>query len=214
MYQLLIGLTLFLCINVNAAVNAADQNAQVATKAHATTASLVELKTDLGTMVIQLYDKKAPLTVKNFLSLVNEGFYDGVIFHRVIPNFVAQAGGYTFDFQRKPTQATVVNESNNGLDNTQATVAMARTRDPNSASTQFYINLRDNPSLNATADKPGYTVFGKVIQGFDVAQKIAQEPRGQYQGFRDAPNVPVRILEATVIDADARETSAPVQNPQ
>ncbi len=198
MYRLFIGLfALLFSINAAAAPDDAVQSSNSAT------APLVELKTDLGTIVIQLYAEKAPRTAENFLTLVNNGFYDGVIFHRVIPGFVAQAGGYTFDFQRKPEQATVVNESASGLKNERGTVAMARTSDPDSASTQFYINLQDNPSLNATDKKPGYTVFGKVILGFDVAEKIAAEPRGQFRPFPDAPNVPVRILQASVIKSGA-----------
>ena len=188
-YRLFIGLALVLSL----AARAADTQTEATHR--------VALKTDLGTMVAELYGKQAPHTVENFVALVNEGFYDGVIFHRVIPGFVAQAGGYTFDFQHKPTRPSVVNESANGLKNSQGTLAMARTRDPDSASTQFYINLRDNPSLNAAADKPGYTVFGKLIKGFEVAEKIALEPRGQYRAFPEAPNAPVRILEARVIQS-------------
>lgn len=159
----------------------------------------VELKTDLGVMVLELYPEKAPRTVANFQNLVEQGFYNGLIFHRVIPNFMAQTGGYTFDFQLKSPPNTVVNESANGLKNQQATVAMARTMDPDSASSQFFINLVDNPHLDAQPNKPGYTVFGKVIQGFDTVQKIAGEARGQFRAFPDAPNVPVRIIKASMI---------------
>jgi peptidyl-prolyl cis-trans isomerase A (cyclophilin A) len=211
MNRLFIGLILFLCIAAKAANTGTQTAATLSPETLSPATRLVELKTDLGTMVVELYGKEAPHTVENFLSLVNKGFYDGVIFHRVIPGFVAQAGGYTFDFQHKPTQRTVVNESANALKNTRGTLAMARTRDPDSASTQFYINLRDNPTLDAKADKPGYTVFGKVIEGFAVAEKIAQEPRGQYRSFPDAPNVPVRILEANVVQPNE---ALPARNAQ
>mgnify|MGYP000737151644 CR=1 FL=1 len=157
----------------------------------------VELETDLGTVELVLYADKAPETVKNFLAYADSGFYNGTIFHRVIPGFMAQGGGFTFDFQEKPTNDPVVNESDNGLSNERGTIAMARTSDPNSATSQFYINLVDNSRLDGSADKPGYTVFGKVLLGMSVVQQIAAEPRGQHKAFRDAPNTPVRILKVT-----------------
>ncbi|WP_193161083.1 peptidylprolyl isomerase [Microbulbifer hainanensis] len=160
----------------------------------------VELKTDLGTLQVELYPDKAPATVKNFLAYVDSGFYNGVIFHRVIPGFMAQTGGYTFDFQLKKTGEPVANESDNGLHNVRGTLAMARKNDPDSASSQFFINLVDNTRLDGEKDKPGYTVFGKVTEGMDVVDKITEEPRGLYRAFPDAPNVPVRILNARRID--------------
>lgn len=156
----------------------------------------VMLKTDLGEIIIELYPKKAPQTVANFLAYVNDRFYDGLIFHRVIPGFVVQTGGYSFDFVEKPTREPVVNESHNGLKNRLGTVAMARHSDPDSATSQFFINMRNNPHLDAKKKKPGYTVFGKVVQGMDVAKLITKEPRGMYRKFTDAPNVPVRVLTA------------------
>ncbi len=156
----------------------------------------VELETDLGTIELVLYADKAPETVKNFLAYVDSGFYNGTIFHRVIPGFMAQGGGFTFDFQEKPTNDPVVNESSNGLSNERGTIAMARTSDPDSATAQFFINLVDNSRLDGSASKPGYTVFGKVLLGMSVVQQIAAEPRGQHTAFRDAPNTPVRILKA------------------
>lgn len=186
MYRLIIAIVMLAaCVGVSA---------QSAEKL----APKVELKTDLGVMVLELYPQHAPRTVENFLSLVERGFYDGLIFHRVIPNFMAQTGGYTFDFQLKSPPNTVINESANGLKNMQATVAMARTMDPDSASSQFFVNLVDNPHLDAQANNPGYTVFGKVIEGFDIVQKIAAEKRGQFRAFPDAPNVPVRIIKAQI----------------
>ncbi|WP_299591905.1 peptidylprolyl isomerase [uncultured Microbulbifer sp.] len=169
----------------------------------------VELETDLGTIELVLYADKAPETVENFLAYVDSGFYNGTIFHRVIPGFMAQGGGFTFDFQEKPTRDPVVNESDNGLSNERGTIAMARTSDPNSATAQFFINLVDNSRLDGSANKPGYTVFGKVLLGMNVAQRIAAEPRGQHKAFTDAPNTPVRILKAQRKDRDASSESSP-----
>ncbi len=156
----------------------------------------VELNTDLGIILIELYPEKAPKTVENFLQYVNSRFYDGVIFHRVIPGFVVQTGGLTFDFVKKATKAPVVNESLNGLKNKYATIAMARMQDPDSAASQFFINMRNNPHLDAQKKTPGYTVFGKVIEGMEVAKEITELPRGLYRAHPEAPNVPVRVLTA------------------
>ncbi|WP_295799573.1 peptidylprolyl isomerase [uncultured Microbulbifer sp.] len=156
----------------------------------------VVLETDLGSIELVLFADKAPVTVENFLAYVDSGFYDGTIFHRVIPGFMAQGGGYTFDFQEKPTRAPIKNESDNGLSNERGTIAMARTDDPNSATSQFFINLVDNSRLDGGTGKAGYTVFGKVLLGMSVVQQIAAEPRGQFKSFPDAPNAAVRILKA------------------
>ena len=157
----------------------------------------VLFKTDLGNIVIELYPQKAPLTVANFLTYVNERFYNVLIFHRVKPGFVVQTGGFTFDFIQKATKKPVKNESRNGLSNRYGTIAMARHSDPDSATSQFYINMRHNPHLDAKKKTPGYTVFGKVIEGMDVAKEITKQPMGLYRNFPDAPNVPVRVLTAT-----------------
>jgi cyclophilin family peptidyl-prolyl cis-trans isomerase len=156
----------------------------------------VELKTDLGTVVIELYPKEAPITVQNFLFYVDNQFYDGTIFHRVVPGFVVQGGGMTFDFIEKETGKPIKNESTNGLKNDYKSVAMARLSAPDSATSQFYINLQNNSGLNATETKPGYTVFGKVIEGMEAVEKIAQEPRGMFKAHPEAPNYAVRILSA------------------
>ncbi len=156
----------------------------------------VRLTTDMGNITLLLYPEKAPVTVKNFLDYVDSGFYNGVIFHRVKPNFVVQTGGLTFDFIRKETLDPIVNESTNGLKNLPGTVAMARFTDPDSATSQFFINLKHNKTLDATKKKPGYTVFGRVLIGMDVAFNITKEPRGLYRGQPEAPNVPIRILKA------------------
>ncbi|MCX2781898.1 peptidylprolyl isomerase [Microbulbifer thermotolerans] len=163
----------------------------------------VELKTDLGLIRVELFRDRAPATVENFLAYLDSGFYNGVIFHRVIPNFMVQTGGHTFDFQLKETREPVINESGNGLKNLRGTLAMARKSDPDSATSQFFINLKHNAHLDAQADKPGYTVFGRVIQGMDVVEKIVNEPRGLYRAFPNAPNVPIRILNARRADTTA-----------
>ncbi|WP_444933849.1 peptidylprolyl isomerase [Microbulbifer sp. JTAC008] len=156
----------------------------------------VKLETDLGVIRIELYAKQAPVTVENFLVYTDSGFYDGIIFHRVVPGFVVQAGGFTFDFQRKETREAIANESANGLQNLRGTLSMARTNDPDSATSQFFINLVDNTRLDASEDKPGYAVFGKVIEGMDIVEKIEREPRGLYRRHPEAPNTPIRILSA------------------
>ncbi|WP_105101403.1 peptidylprolyl isomerase [Microbulbifer pacificus] len=172
----------------------------------------VVLETDLGNVELVLYADKAPKTVENFLAYVDSGFYNGTIFHRVIPGFMAQGGGYTFDFQEKTTRDPVVNESANGVSNARGTIAMARTSDPDSATAQFFINLVDNSRLDGSTDKAGYTVFGKVLLGMSVVQQIAAEPRGQYASFPDAPNTPVRILKARRADSasDSSSATAPI----
>lgn len=164
--------------------------------------TLVAVKTDLGTFVIEVYPKSAPATAQNFLGYVDAKFYNGTIFHRVVPGFVVQGGGMTFDFAEKETGKPVVNESVNGLKNDYKSVAMARQTDPDSATSQFYVNLQNNSALNATNSKPGYTVFGKIIVGMEVIEKIAQEPRGMYKAFPEAPNYAVRILSAERTDAN------------
>ncbi|MEX2963390.1 peptidylprolyl isomerase [Microbulbifer sp. TYP-18] len=156
----------------------------------------VELKTDLGTIQIELYPAQAPATVENFLGYVDKGFYDGVIFHRVIPDFMAQTGGLTFDFQQKETRDPVTNESDNGLKNFRGTLAMARHNNPDSATSQFFINLKHNAHLDAQGSNTGYTVFGRVVEGMAVVDKIVAQPRGLYRAFPNAPNIPVRILSA------------------
>jgi peptidyl-prolyl cis-trans isomerase A (cyclophilin A) len=168
----------------------------------------VALKTDLGTFVIELYAKEAPITVTNFLEYVDSKFYDGTIFHRVIPGFVVQGGGMTFDFGSKETRDPIKNESDNGLSNDYKTVAMARTASPDSATSQFYINLKANTALDGSKDKPGYTVFGKVVVGMDVVENIVKEPRGMHRAFPDAPDYAVRVLRAFRVDADFKPDNA------
>jgi len=158
----------------------------------------VEIVTTEGTIVLELDGKQAPLTVGHFLELVDSGFYDGLIFHRVIPGFMAQAGGYTPGLKLKETDDTIPNESGNGMSNLRGTIAMARTGDPHSANSQFFINVADNsrldPSKNMAGGKWGYTVFGFVIQGMEVVDKIVAVKTGSQGKLRsDVPVVPIVI---------------------
>ncbi len=161
----------------------------------------VLLKTSMGDITIELYPDKAPKSVENVLGYVQNGFYDGTIFHRVIDNFMVQGGGFTKDLRMKKTRASIVNESKNGLSNLKGTVAMARTADPNSATAQFFINVVDNPRLDYAGDaNPGYCVFGKVVAGMDVVDKIKSVPTGPQGPFRsDVPVTPVVIEKATLL---------------
>ena len=163
----------------------------------------VKLQTAKGDIIIELNENKAPVTVKNFLAYVQEGFYDGIIFHRVIPNFMIQGGGFTRDMNRKKPHPPIVNEGKNGLKNNRGTIAMARTSDPDSATSQFFINHKDNASLNYVKGRnPGYAVFGKVIEGMDTVNTIAAVKTTTVKGMRDVPAEPVVIKSAKVITAE------------
>ena len=155
----------------------------------------VLLKTSLGDITLELYPAKAPVTVKNILAYVESKFYDGTIFHRVIPGFMIQGGGMTADMHEKQSQGPIKNESGNGLKNGRGSVAMARTQDLDSATCQFYINLVDNFRL----DEMKYCSFGQVVAGLDVVDAIAKVPTGSKRGHRDVPLEPVTILSATVV---------------
>lgn len=159
----------------------------------------VELKTNMGNIIIELDAEKAPITVANFLKYVNSGFYDGVIFHRVIANFMIQGGGFTKDMQRKPTNPPIKNEADNGLKNLRGTISMARTSIPDSATSQFFINHRDNTNLDYSPGNPGYAVFGKVVEGMETVDKIAAVKTGITAGMRDVPVEPVIIESARVV---------------
>lgn len=154
----------------------------------------VEIATSVGTMTVELWPDKAPLTVANFLERVDEGFYDGLIFHRVIAGFVIQAGGFDANMNYREAPSTVDNESNNGESNLQWTIAMARGGDPDSAGAQFYINVSDNTNLDAAPGRPGYTVFGKLTAGEDVAGEIEFVATGVTAGMPYVPREPVTIL--------------------
>ena len=167
------------------------------------TQTKVKLTTNLGEMIIQLNTEKAPLSSANFLRYVNEGFYNGTIFHRVIPDFMAQGGGFDTSFNQKTVHAPINNEANNGLLNTRGTLAMARTNDPNSATGQFFINYKDNSFLNHTSQTSsgwGYAVFGEVIEGMDVADAMAKEATGNRNGHQDVPKTDIIIEKAEVIN--------------
>jgi len=165
---------------------------------------VVNVETSMGTIVIQLYAEKAPKTAENFLRYVNEDFYDGTIFHRVIEDFMIQGGGFTKDYQQKPTHQPIRNEANNGLKNVQWTVAMARTSQPHSATAQFFINVEDNNFLDHTGQSWkgwGYTVFGKVIEGMEVVEKIKQVETGPGGTFpKDVPQTQVIIEDMTIVE--------------
>ncbi|WP_087688138.1 peptidylprolyl isomerase [Pandoraea sp. PE-S2R-1] len=160
----------------------------------------VQFKTSAGNFTVELNPKAAPKTVDNFLQYVNSGFYNGTVFHRVIPGFMIQGGGFTADMNEKPTRAPIPIESQNGLKNTKGTIAMARTSNPNSATAQFFVNVSDNASLDyPSPDGYGYAVFGKVVAGMDTVEKIkgvATTSKGMY---RDVPVTPVVIESASVV---------------
>ena len=161
----------------------------------------VELRTSLGTIRLELYPAKAPKTVENFLQYVRDGHYNGTIFHRVIPKFMIQGGGFTADMAQKPTRPPIPIESKNGLKNDAGTIAMARTSDPNSATAQFFVNVGDNSFLNYPGqDGNGYTVFGKVVDGMDVVNKIVAVPTGNRGMHQNVPLQAVVIESAKVVD--------------
>ncbi len=173
-----------------------------ATEKNMTEQTKVKLTTSLGDVVIQLNSEKAPVSVANFLTYVNEGFYNGTIFHRVIPNFMAQGGGFDTSFNQKAVHAAIKNEADNGLKNTRGSIAMARTNDPNSATAQFFINLKDNTFLNHTGKNAsgwGYAVFGEVIEGMDVVDKMAEQATGNRGAYQDVPKTDIVIEKAEVL---------------
>lgn len=157
---------------------------------------MIILSTSLGDISIELDAAKAPITVKNFLSYVESGFYDGTIFHRVIPDFMVQCGGFTPDMVQKKTSSPIKNEADNGLSNEPYTLAMARTSDINSATSQFFINLADNVFLDHGKRDFGYAVFGKVVKGTEVVDKIGAVKTGRSGGHQDVPVTPVVINSA------------------
>jgi cyclophilin family peptidyl-prolyl cis-trans isomerase len=163
----------------------------------------VALDTSKGRIVVELFPDKAPLTVANFLQYVKSGFYNGVIFHRVIPDFMVQTGGFTPDMTQKPTKGQISNESKNGVRNERGTLAMARLSEPHTASSQFFINLKDNRSLDHSARGWGYTVFGKVVEGMEVVDAIATVRTTTKGPHGDVPVEPVIIKKASVVAAAA-----------
>lgn len=163
--------------------------------------SYVTLDTNYGEIKLELDGDKAPVTVENFLNYVKAGHYDGLIFHRVIPDFMIQGGGFDKDMDQKDTEAPIKNEAANGLKNLRGTIAMARTNVPDSATSQFFINLVDNGFLDYKNDSPqgiGYAVFGRVVEGMDVVDRIGRARTVKFQGMADVPSKPVIINKATV----------------
>ena len=173
--------------------------------AHAANPQL-EMKTSQGTLVIELYLDKAPKSVDNFLQYAKDGFYNGTVFHRVIPDFMIQGGGFAPDMKQKATRPPIQNEAANGLKNEAGTLAMARTGDPHSASAQFFINLKDNSFLDYPGrDGWGYAVFGKVVQGFDIVQKIGKLPTASAGPHQNVPTTPVLIESVKLLPAPAKK---------
>ena len=163
-------------------------------------AQKVKLSTSVGDIVVELDAAKAPKTVENFVAYVKAGHYNGTVFHRVIPTFMIQGGGMTADLKEKPTRTPIKLESKNGLSNVRGSIAMARTNDPNSATSQFFINVKDNDRLDAanSPDGNGYTVFGKVITGMEIVDKIRDAPTGTKGMYDDVPLTPITINKATL----------------
>ncbi len=189
--------SLILCLILSGTVSAKEV-AKTNTKGKN---SMVTLKTNFGDIKLELFDKEAPVTVKNFLDYVKSGFYKDTIFHRVIPNFMIQGGGFDTSFTQKKNNDPIVNEAQNQISNKRGTIAMARTQVVNSATSQFFINLVDNDFLDFRAPTPahyGYCVFGKVISGMEVVDKIAQVKTGSRGMHRDVPTENVIILDAVI----------------
>jgi cyclophilin family peptidyl-prolyl cis-trans isomerase len=161
---------------------------------------VLKFQTSLGSFTVELNEADAPITCKNFLDYVAAGHFDGTVFHRVIPNFVIQGGGLTADMTQKKTRAPIKNESSNGLKNRRGTLSMARTNDPNSATSQFFVNLKDNAFLDPGPGNPGYAVFGFVSEGMSVVDKIAAVQTGRKGFHEDVPLEPVVVESVTVAE--------------
>jgi len=161
---------------------------------------MIRFETTLGSFTIELFDKEAPITAKNFLEYVDAGHFDGTVFHRVIPGFVIQGGGFTSDMRQKQTSAPIRNEADNGLKNRRGTLSMARTNDPHSATSQFFVNLVDNAFLDPGRGGAGYAVFGTVVEGMDVVDKIAAVKTGSKAGHQDVPVTPVEVRSAKRVE--------------
>jgi cyclophilin family peptidyl-prolyl cis-trans isomerase len=160
----------------------------------------IDVKTNLGSFVLELDAEKAPITVNNFVEYARAGHFDGTIFHRVIPGFVIQGGGHEANMNQKTTNPPIRNESSNGLKNLRGSISMARTMDPNSATSQFFINLVDNASLNPGPGNAGYAVFGRICEGMDVIDAIAKVKTGSHGHHRDVPVQPVVVEFMKVVE--------------
>ena len=162
---------------------------------------MILLETTLGDFKIEFFEKEAPISVANFKKYVEEGFFDGTIFHRIVPGFVIQGGGFTEDMSQKKTKAPIKNEADNGLKNSRGTLSMARTNDINSATSQFFVNLKDNDFLDHSRGNFGYAVFARVTAGMDVIDKIAAVETGRKRGFDDVPVEAVIMKSVRTVDA-------------
>ncbi|MCC5857951.1 MAG: peptidylprolyl isomerase [Ectothiorhodospiraceae bacterium] len=185
-FPLLVAILLIAGIST---VHATDQAKQGETP-------MVVFETSHGDITLELYPEDAPVTVENFLRYVDDGFYDGTVFHRVIPGFVIQGGGFDADMNQKPTHDPIRNEADNGLKNERGTLSMARTQQIHSATSQFFINLNDNAFLDHGTRDFGYAVFARVVDGMDVVDGIAQVPTGTHRGHQDVPREPVLVQRA------------------
>ena len=161
---------------------------------------MIRFETSLGDFTIEFFEKEAPLSVANFKSYIDEGYFDGTIFHRIVPGFVIQGGGFTEDMTQKKTKSPVKNEADNGLKNKRGTLSMARTNDINSATSQFFVNLKDNDFLDHSRGNFGYAVFAKVTGGMDVVDKIAAVATGRKKGFDDVPVEAVTMKSVRHVD--------------
>lgn len=199
------ALTILFALSLSCVSHAAGKPQQPEKTPVSSTAPQVKLETSVGDVVIKLDAAKAPITVENFLAYVKSGQYDGTIFHRVIPGFMAQGGGFTEKWEQKPTKPPIKNEADNGLLNKRGTIAMARTSDPQSATAQFFINYADNAFLDYKSPTPqgwGYAVFGEVVQGQDIVDKMATIPTGSGGPMpSDVPKTAIVIKKATVVEA-------------
>jgi cyclophilin family peptidyl-prolyl cis-trans isomerase len=157
---------------------------------------MIRFETTLGDFTVELFTAEAPISAQNFLDYAEAGHFDGTVFHRVIPGFVVQGGGLTADMKQKPTRAPIRNEATNGLKNRRGTLSMARTNDPHSATSQFFINLVDNAFLDPGRGGAGYAVFGHVVEGMDVVDKMAATKTGSKAGHQDVPVTPIEVKSA------------------
>ena len=162
---------------------------------------MIRFTTTLGDFTVEFFEKEAPISVANFLKYVDDGFFDGTIFHRIVPGFVIQGGGFTEDMSQKRTNPAIKNEADNGLKNSRGSLSMARTNDINSATSQFFVNLKDNDFLDHSRGNFGYAVFARVTEGMDVIDKIAKVPTGKRKGHSDVPTQDVLIKSARRLDS-------------
>ncbi|MBR9805412.1 peptidylprolyl isomerase A [bacterium] len=201
-YNLILNTFLAALFAASACVSIAETSTQTtAPTEQQKSAQHVLFSTSMGDITLALDHKNAPITADNFTQYVESGFYDNTIFHRVIPGFVVQGGGFNDRLNRKATRPGIKNESNNGLNNVRYSLSMARTSDPDSATSQFFINLRDNHSLNYRGGRPGYAVFAEVVKGQEVVDEIARTPTRTVGRYGDVPVEPIYIIKASLTSA-------------